>query len=261
MASSISLENKIVLITGASSGIGKACAELFAQEKAKLILAARRADKLFTLKTALEKQTAVHTLVLDVRDDKAVFAALNELPAEWKAIDILVNNAGLAKGLEKIAVANIENWKEMIDTNLNGLLYVTRAVLPGMLERQSGHIINIGSISGREVYAGGSVYCASKHGVKAISQALKLECLGTPIRVTEVAPGAVETEFSVVRYEGDVDRAKKTYEGMTPLSSHDVADAAVYAATRPLHVNVNEVILMSVDQANVRTIHRRIDNS
>lgn len=251
------LHNKIVFITGASSGIGEACARLFAKEKAKLILTARRTEKLDALKKELEKLTAVHMVTLDVRDNNAVKAAIKNLPTEWQAIDVLVNNAGLSKGLEKIIDAKVENWQEMIDTNLNGLLYVSRAVMPGMLERQQGHVINIGSISGREVYVGGAVYCATKFAVRGLTQAMRLECHGTPVRVTEIAPGAVETEFSVVRYDGDTEKAKKTYQGMTPLTPMDVADSVVYAASRPAYVNVSEIVLMSVDQTGVRMIHRR----
>lgn len=251
------LQDKIVCITGASSGIGEACARLFAQEKAKLILTARRHEKLAALKKELEKHTAVHTLTLDVRDHDAVQAAIQNLPAAWSAIDILVNNAGLSKGLEKLVDGDISDWKEMIDTNISGLLYVSRAIMPGMLARQSGHIINLGSISGRAVYVGGAVYCATKFAVNALSQAMRLECHGTPLRITEVAPGAVETEFSLVRYAGDKGRAQKTYEGMTPLTPADIADTIVYAVSRPAHVNISEIVLMPVDQASVQMVHRR----
>jgi len=254
---SISLENKIIFITGASSGIGADCARLFAKQKAHLILAARRSEKLAALKKELSEFTEVHTLTLDVRDYTATQAALDQLPEEWKTIDVLINNAGVSRGLSKIAEGNIEHWKEMIDTNLYGFLYTLRVILPGMLDRQRGHIINIGSISGREVYPGGSIYCATKFAVRAITKTLRLECLGTPIRVTEIAPGAVETEFSIVRYDGDVDRAKETYAGMTPLSGEDVARAALFAAMSEEEVNISEIVLMSRDQAGVRTIHRR----
>jgi 3-hydroxy acid dehydrogenase/malonic semialdehyde reductase len=255
-----SLENKIVLITGASSGIGADCARLFAAQKAKLILAARRTEKLSALKKELSSLTEVHTVTLDVRDYQAMQVAIDKLPAEWKSIDILLNNAGVSRGLAKIAEGNIEHWKEMIDTNLYGFLYTLRAVLPGMFARQKGHVINIGSISGREVYPGGSVYCATKSAVRSITQTLRLECLGTPLRVTEIAPGAVETEFSIVRYDGDIDRAKETYQGMTPLSGTDVARAVLFAANSDPEVNISEIILMSTDQAGVRTIHRRTEN-
>jgi 3-hydroxy acid dehydrogenase/malonic semialdehyde reductase len=254
---SISLENKIVFITGASSGIGADCARVFAKQKAKLILAARRSEKLAEIKKELSPLTEVHTLTLDVRDYEAVTKAIEQLPSHWKSIDVLVNNAGVSRGLSKIAEGNVEHWKEMIDTNLYGFLYTLRAVMPGMLERNSGHVINIGSISGREVYSGGSVYCATKHGVRAITQTLRQECLGTPIRVTEIAPGAVETEFSLVRYDGDVNRAKETYQGMTPLSGEDVARAVLFAAASEEEVNISEIVLMPRDQAGVRTIYRR----
>jgi 3-hydroxy acid dehydrogenase/malonic semialdehyde reductase len=254
---SASLENKIVLITGASSGIGADSARLFAGQKAKLILAARRTEKLAALKKELSALTDVHTLTLDVRDYQAMQSALEQLPTEWQSIDILLNNAGVSRGLAKISEGNIEHWKEMIDTNLYGFLYTLRAVLPGMVARQKGHVINVGSISGREVYPGGSVYCATKSAVHSITKTLRLECLGTPIRVTEIAPGAVETEFSIVRYDGDVERAKETYEGMTPLSGNDVARAVLFAASSDPEVNISELVLMSTDQAGVRTIHRR----
>jgi 3-hydroxy acid dehydrogenase/malonic semialdehyde reductase len=251
------LENKIVFITGASSGIGADCARLFAKQKAKLILAARRTEKLSELKKELSALTEVHSLTLDVRHYEAIHSAIENLPEAWKNIDVLVNNAGVSRGLSKIAEGDIDHWKEMIDTNLYGFLYTLRAVLPGMFSRNNGHVINIGSISGREVYPGGSVYCATKYAVRAITQTLRLECLGTPIRVTEIAPGAVETEFSIVRYDGDVNRAKETYQGMTPLSGGDVARAVVFAASSDPEVNVSEIVLMSTDQAGVRTIHRR----
>jgi 3-hydroxy acid dehydrogenase/malonic semialdehyde reductase len=251
------LENKIVLITGASSGIGADSARLFAKKKAKLILIARRAERLAQLKEELSPLTEVHTLVADVRDHEAVQAAIDNLPDDWKSIDVLVNNAGVSRGLSKISEGNLEHWKEMIDTNISGFLYTLRAILPGMLERKQGHIINIGSISGREVYAGGSVYCATKYAVRAITQTLLLECLGTNIRVTEIAPGAVETEFSIMRYEGDVGKAKETYKGMTPLTGEDVARTIVFAAESDPEVTISEIVVMPRDQAGVRTIHRR----
>lgn len=253
---SLSLKNKTVLITGASSGIGAACAKMFANAQANIILVARRADKLQTLAAELSALTSIYTLTLDVQNNTEVETAINDLPAKWQAIDILINNAGLARGLEKIQEANIKDWEEMIDTNVKGLLYMSRAVLPGMLERESGHIINIGSISGRGIYSGGVVYCATKHAVKAISEGLKIDCHGTPIRITEVAPGLVETDFSLVRYKGDSEKAQRVYSDTQPLSAEDVADSVLYAATRPLHVNIQEIVIMPVVQSSVNLLQR-----
>lgn len=253
----IHFHNKIVFITGASSGIGKATAELFANAGAKLILAARRQDKLEALARELSSLTAVHTLLLDVQQESAVKEAIQTLPTEWQAIDLLVNNAGLAQGLETVAKGQSEDWSRMIDTNIKGLLYVTQAVLPGMIARARGHIINIGSIAGRAVYAGGAVYCATKFAVKGLTAALKIECHGTPIRVTEIAPGAADTEFSLVRYKGDHEKADKTYAGMTPLSALDIAETIFFAANRPAHVNISEIVIMPTDQSAIGMIHRR----
>ena len=253
----INFHNKIVFITGASSGIGKATAELFANAGAKLILAARRQDKLEALTRALSAITAVYPLILDVQQESAVKTAIASLPPEWQAIDILINNAGLAQGLDSIAAGQSADWDRMIDTNIKGLLYVTQAVLPRMLSRQEGHIINIGSIAGRAVYAGGAVYCATKHAVRGLTAALKMECHGTPLRVTEIAPGAVETEFSLVRYHGNHEKADKTYEGMTPLTGLDIAESIFFVASRPPHVNVSEMVIFPTDQSAITMIHRR----
>ncbi|MGQ9836745.1 MAG: SDR family oxidoreductase [Cyanobacteriota bacterium] len=248
----------IVLITGASSGIGAACATLFARSGAKLILVARRQDRLQELALTLEQTygTSSYPLPLDVRNGAEVKRVLQALPPEWAAIDILINNAGLSRGLEPLHTGVVQDWEEMIDTNLKGLLYVTRAVLPGMVERGRGHVVNIGSIAGRQTYPGGNVYCASKAAVRAISEGLKLDLLGTPIRVTEIQPGMVETEFSEVRFHGDSSRAAAVYEGVTPLTAMDVAEVVVFATTRPPHVNISEVLLLPTDQASTTLVHR-----
>lgn len=254
-----SLNGKIVLITGASSGIGEACARAFAAQEARLILAARRVERLEKLRSVLFMRygALVHTLTLDVRDQAAVAEAISGLPAEWGAIEVLVNNAGLSRGLDKLHEGSLADWEEMIDTNLKGLLYVTRAVLPGMVQRRRGHVINIGSIAGHQVYPGGNVYCATKFAVNGLTQGLRIDTLGTGVRVSTVDPGMVETEFSVVRYHGDETRAAKTYTGVTPLTGADVAEAVIFCATRPAHVNINEVIIMPTDQATVTHVHRR----
>ncbi|NJL62725.1 MAG: SDR family oxidoreductase [Methylacidiphilales bacterium] len=251
--------NKIILITGASSGIGAACAKYFAQAGAKLILAARRIEKLQQVVETLNIQASdVHLIQLDVRDRIAVESAISYLPPEWSNIDILVNNAGLSRGLDKLHEADFQDWEEMIDTNIKGLLYVTRYVLPGMVQRNKGHIINIGSIAGHQTYPGGNVYCATKAAVKSISEGLKLDLIGTQVRVTSVDPGMVETEFSNVRFHGDNQRADQVYQGLTPLTPDDVADVIFFCATRPAHVNINEVILMPVDQASATLVNRKL---
>ncbi|MGL5196051.1 MAG: SDR family oxidoreductase [Chroococcales cyanobacterium] len=255
----VSLKGKIVLITGASSGIGAACAQLFAQAGADLILAARRLERVQGLGTQLEQQYQIqtHALGLDVCDRQAVDATLSSLPDPWNQIDILVNNAGLSRGLSKLQEGNIDDWEEMLDTNVKGLLYVTRAVVPGMVERQGGHVVNIGSIAGRVAYPGGNVYCASKAAVRAISDGLKQDLIGTPVRVTEIEPGLVETEFSLVRFHGDRDRAEKVYQDLTPLTGEDIADLVLFCVTRPPHVNISEMLVVPVDQANATLVHRR----
>ena len=252
---SYSLTGKIVLVTGASSGIGLACARLFADAGARLILAARRMQRLQAL--AAELKVPTHLIELDVRDQKAVAAAIAGLPEEWREIDILLNNAGLSRGLTKLQDYDIDDMDEMIDTNVKGLLYVTRAVVPGMVARQRGHIINIGSIAGHWTYPNGAVYCASKAAVKSISEGLKMDLLGTPVRVSSVDPGLVETEFSLVRFHGDVDRAKKPYENVRPLTGDDVADVVMFCATRPPNVNINDVVMMPVAQASATQVHRQ----
>lgn len=254
-----SLRNRTVMITGASSGIGEACARAFAVEGARLLLAARRVDRLKSLADSLGDglDTEAHVIELDVRDAAAVDAAFAALPAEWAAVDVLVNNAGLGLGLGKLHEGIVEHWDRMIDTNVKGLLHVTRAFVPGMVERGRGHVINIGSIAGHELYPGGNVYCATKFAVDAITKGLRMDLVDTPIRVSTVDPGLVETEFSVVRFEGDVERAKRVYEGIEVLTGNDVADAVVYCASRPPHVQINEIIITPTNQASALVTSRR----
>ncbi|MBD2107830.1 SDR family oxidoreductase [Nodosilinea sp. FACHB-13] len=255
------LANQTVLITGASSGIGAACARQLAAAGARLILVARRQAPLEALAAELQQQhsTEVLTVVLDVRQSGAVGEAIANLPDPWQAIDILINNAGLSRGLDKQYEAPLEDWEAMIDTNVKGLLYVTRAVVPGMVARGHGHVVNVGSIAGRQTYPGGSVYCATKAAVRSLSEGLKLDLLGTPVRVTNIDPGLVETEFSLVRFDGDRDRAQGVYQGMTPLTGDDVADVIVFAVTRPAHVNISDVMLMPTAQASVFHTHRQAE--
>lgn len=254
-----SLRNRTVMITGASSGIGEACARAFAVEGARLLLAARRVDRLKSLADSLGDglDTEAHVIELDVRDAAAVDAAFAALPAEWAAVDVLVNNAGLGLGLGKLHEGIVEHWDRMIDTNVKGLLHVTRAFVPGMVERGRGHVINIGSIAGHELYPGGNVYCATKFAVDAITKGLRMDVVDTPIRVSTVDPGLVETEFSVVRFEGDVERAKRVYEGIEVLTGNDVADAVVYCASRPPHVQINEIIITPTNQASALVTSRK----
>jgi 3-hydroxy acid dehydrogenase / malonic semialdehyde reductase len=255
----LNLSNRIVMITGASSGIGEACAHSFAAAGAKLLLVARREERLETLAAELQQefQTQCHCVALDVRNRDAVKQALVSLPAEWTGIEILVNNAGLSRGLDLFQNADLNDWDEMLDTNVKGLLYVTRTLLPGMIERGNGHIINLGSIAGHQTYPKGNVYCASKAAVRAITEGLKLDLLGTPIRVSTVDPGLVNTEFSQVRFHGDQQRADAVYAGLTPLTASDIADVVLFCATRPAHVNINEVVLMPVAQASATMVHRQ----
>jgi 3-hydroxy acid dehydrogenase/malonic semialdehyde reductase len=250
--------NKTVLITGASSGIGQACAQAFAAQGARLVIAARRADRLRKLAAELKRvrHADVLRLTLDVRDQRRVAKAISSLPNGWCEIDILVNNAGLSRGLEKLYEGHLRDWEEMIDTNVKGLLYVTRAVLPGMVARNRGHIVNIGSIAGHEVYPAGNVYCATKHAVRALNKAMRLDVFGTDIRVTGIDPGMAETEFSLVRFHGDRARAAKVYQGARPLSAADVAEAVVWSCGRPAHVNIEDLIIMPTGQASAGMIRR-----
>lgn len=255
-----SLEGRTVFITGASSGIGEACAIGFAALGARLLLCARRIDRLSGVaeRIARDHGTQIHLLALDVSDAGVVSQVLSGLPAEWREIDVLVNNAGFAKGFEAIPEGRPREWDEMIDTNIKGLLYITRCIVPKMLERDSGHIINMGSIAGDEVYPNGVVYCATKAAVDAISRGLRMDIVGSRVRVTNIKPGMVETEFSNTRFRGDADRARKVYEGVLPLTAEDVADAVLYAATRSPHVNIDEITMKPVAQATANLVGRKL---
>jgi NADP-dependent 3-hydroxy acid dehydrogenase YdfG len=243
--------SKIILITGASSGFGKATATKFAAGGWNVIITGRRKEKLDELAKALEANYGIKTLCLnfDVQDKKAVFDNLQNLPTEWQAINILMNNAGLALGRDSFENANLEDWETMIDTNVKGLLYASKAVLP-MLIKEKGHIINIGSTAGKEVYKDGNVYCASKHAVDAISKAQRIDLLPYQIKVTAIHPGAADTEFSVVRFKGDAEKANAVYTGYTPLMAEDIADTVWYVANTPAHVCINDLVITCVAQAN-----------
>jgi len=254
----MSLKEKIVFITGASAGIGAATALAFASEGARLLLAARRAGRLAEVASSCKERgaPAVHSIDLDVRDHRAVQNTIDRLPEEWSEIDILVNNAGLSRGLEKIYLGKVEDWDEMIDTNVKGLLYVTRSVVPGMVVRGRGHVISLGSTAGELAYPNGAVYCGTKAAERLINDGLRQDVLGTPIRVTSVDPGMVQTDFSLVRFHGDTERAAKVYKGVKPLTPEDVADVIVWAASRPAHVNIARVLMTPVQQANSILFHR-----
>ena len=250
--------NKIVFITGATSGIGLGCARKFAANGDKLILTGRNATRLSEISNELKAQgTEVVTLKFDVRDREAAQEAIESLPAEWTKIDVLVNNAGLALGLEPEYEGDFSDWDGMIDTNIKGLLTMTRLIVPGMIERNSGHIINIGSVAGDAAYAGGNVYCATKAAVKALSDGLRIDVANTAVRVTNLKPGLVETNFSNVRFHGDTDRAAKLYQGIKPLTGDDIADVAVYAANAPAHVQIAEVLILATHQASGSVIVRK----
>jgi NADP-dependent 3-hydroxy acid dehydrogenase YdfG len=243
--------NAIVLITGATAGIGKACAEKFAAAGYQLIITGRRKDRLDELKATLEAEYGIKVLPLcfDIQKRESVFAAVKTLPDEWKKISILINNAGLALGRDSFENANLDDWDTMMHTNVDGLLYMTRAILPNMIEHKKGHIINIGSIAGKEVYENGNVYCASKFAVDAISKSMRIDLLKYGIKVTAIHPGAVETEFSLVRYKGDEMKANAAYDGFTPLTAMDIADTVFYSAGLPDHVCINELIITCTQQA------------
>lgn len=251
--------NKIALVTGATSGIGEACARKFAEGGYNLIITARRADKLEALKQELTTLGVdVKVLVFDVQDATAAKRCIDSLEPEWQNIDVLVNNAGLALGLEKEYEGNPDDWNTMIDTNIKGLLTMTRLIVPGMVERNNGHIINIGSVAGDAAYAGGNVYCATKAAVKAITDGLRIDVAETAIRVTNIKPGLVETHFSNVRFHGDDQRADNVYKGITPLTGTDIADVVFYAASAPKHVQIAEVLVLATHQASGSVIHREI---
>lgn len=249
---------KIALITGATSGIGAACARKFAGAKYDLIITGRRENLLSVMADELTQGFGVQVLPLafDVRDREAVRRALESLPADWRSIDVLINNAGLALGLEPEYAGDFADWETMIDTNVKGLLYMTRLVVPGMVERQKGHVINIGSVAGDAAYAGGAVYCATKAAVKVLSDGLRIDLAHTPVRVTNLKPGLVETNFSNVRFHGDTERASNVYKGIQPLTGDDIADVALYAAQAPAHVQIAEVLILATHQASGSVICR-----
>lgn len=247
-----------ILVTGASAGIGAACVRAFAAAGGRLVFCARRQPAIEKLAREIRAGGGeAHAFVLDVRDAEGVARALGALPKDWQSVDVLVNNAGLSRGLDPLQNGLLSDWNEMIDTNVKGLLHVTRAVVPGMIARGRGHVINLGSIAGREVYPKGNVYCASKHAVDAITRGLRMDLLGTGVRVSTVDPGLVNTEFSTVRFHGDRARADAAYSGMTPLSATDVAEVILWIASQPAHRVIAEVLLYPADQASARDVHRR----
>ena len=249
---------KIAFVTGATSGIGKACAVKFAQGGYNLIITARRADKLSEVEAELKELGAeVKALVFDVRDAEACEKAVAQLDENWSKIDVLINNAGLALGMEKEYQGNLEDWSTMIDTNIKGLLTMTRLIVPGMVARNEGHIINIGSVAGDAAYAGGNVYCATKAAVKAITDGLRIDVADTALRVTNIKPGMVETNFSNIRFHGDTERAANVYKGITPLTGDDIADVALYAASAPKHVQIAEILVLATHQASGSVIYKK----
>lgn len=250
---------KIALITGATAGIGEACAELFARENYNLVLTGRRLDRLEKLAERLNKKhnTEVAVCAFDVRDREQVISNFENLPAKWKKVDVLINNAGLSQGLDPIQNGNLDDWDIMIDTNVKGLLYVSKVVSNWMIENGKGHIVNIGSIAGKEVYPNGNVYCASKHAVDALNKGMRIDLLPYDIKVTAIHPGAVETEFSEVRFKGDKERAKKVYDGFDPLMAEDIAETIWFVVSRPKHVNINELLIMPTAQATATIINRK----
>lgn len=250
------MKTKTVLITGATSGIGMATAKLLAKNGFKTIVCGRRKERLKELSDELSKFTEIYSLNFDVRNKNEVFSAIGSLPKEFSNIDILINNAGNAHGLDPIEDGNIDDWDAMFDINVKGLLYVTKAILPNMLVRKSGHIINIGSTAGKEVYPNGNVYCASKHAVDALNKGIRMDLNGKGIKVGAIHPGLVETEFSQVRFKGDTDRAAKVYQGYTPLKPEDIADIIWFAVTRPPHVNIADLTVMCLDQASSTIVNK-----
>jgi len=253
--------NRTVVVTGASAGIGAACAAAFAARGARLVLVARRIEKVESLAATLTERhgAKVKAAALDVRDRAQVTAWADGLTAPWGDVDVLVNNAGLARGLAPLQEGDPDDWEEMVDTNVKGLLWVTRALLPGMVARGRGHVVMVGSIAGHEVYPGGNVYCATKHAVAALTRSIGIDTLGTGVKVSSVDPGLVETEFSVVRFHGDDERAAAVYRGLEPLRPEDVADAVLYCASLPAHVNVREMVLLPSCQASAVNVHRESD--
>jgi 3-hydroxy acid dehydrogenase/malonic semialdehyde reductase len=250
---------KIALITGATAGIGEACAQLFAREKYNLILTGRRLDRLEKLAANLNKKydTEVAVCAFDVRDREQVASNFESLPAKWKKVDVLINNAGLSQGLDPIQNGSLDDWDTMIDTNIKGLLYVSKVVSNWMIANGKGHIVNLGSIAGREVYPNGNVYCATKAAVDALNKGMRIDLLSHGIKVTAIHPGAVETEFSEVRFHGDKERAKKVYDGFEPLVANDIAETIWFVVTRPKHVNINDMLIMPTAQASATIINRK----
>lgn len=250
---------KTALVTGATSGIGLACAHILAQNGYKIIITGRRKDRLETVAKELKQKYTIeiHTLNFDVRHREETFDAIASLPKKWQKIDLLINNAGLAMGLASFEDGNIDHWDTMMDTNVKGLAYVSKAVIPLMIQHKTGHIINISSIAGKEIYALGNMYCASKHAVDALTRSMRLDLSKYPIKVSMISPGAVETEFSIVRFEGDIDKAKTVYKGFENLVAADIADAAWYIASRPKHVNINDLVIMPTAQPMASVIHRK----
>jgi len=250
---------KIALITGASSGIGKASAKLLAQNNFDVIISGRRSSQLRNVESEIRKESGadVLSLVFDVRNKDEVAQAINSLQGKWKNIDVLVNNAGLAAGLNHIQEGDLNDWEQMIDTNVKGLLFMTRAITPGMVQRNSGHIVNIGSIAGKEVYEKGNVYCATKFAVDALSKGMRIDLAEHAVKVTAINPGAVETEFSLVRFKGDQEKAKNVYAGFTPLNENDIAEALLFVVSRPAHVNIDDMLIMPTAQASASRIIRK----
>jgi NADP-dependent 3-hydroxy acid dehydrogenase YdfG len=250
--------SKIAFITGATSGIGKATAMLLAKNKYKLVLCGRRQDRLDELKSILSEFTSVHTLQFDVRDKRAVFEQIDSLPEAFSAVDILINNAGNAHGLDPIQMGNLDDWDTMIDGNIKGLLYVSKAIIPQMIKRKTGHIINIGSTAAKEVYPNGNIYCATKHAVDALNQGMRMDLNAFGIRVGAIHPGMVSTEFSTIRFKGDSVRAQNVYQGFTPLQAEDIADIIHFVISRPYHVNIADLIVMPTAQASSGIVNRSL---
>ncbi len=255
---SAQFRDKTVMVTGASSGFGEATTRLFARHGARIVMIARRGDRLRRLADELRIEFGTVSLCLTIDLSKALEASdkLRSIPEDWRNIDVLVNNAGLSRGLGKLHEGSMEDWEEMIDVNIKGLLAVSRVVIPWMVARNQGHVINIGSIAGRDVYPGGNVYCATKYAVRALTKGMSIDLLGTDIRVSTVDPGLAETEFSLVRFRGDEQRAKVPYQGVTPLTANDVAEAIVWTASRPAHVNISEIVMMPTAQRTPTLVHR-----
>jgi len=251
------MTEKTALITGATSGIGRETARILAAHHYRLILTGRRKERLDELRQELLKSCSVHLLNFDISSKKEVDEALENLPVEWRNIDILINNAGLAAGYDTVSEANVADWEEMIDTNVKGLLYISQVVSKRMIEQQSGHIINISSIAGKEVYPMGSVYCATKHAVSAISKTMRIELLPYNVKVSTVSPGAVETEFALIRFKGDQERAENVYKGFIPLNAKDVAESIYFVLSRPPHVNIDDLLIMPAAQASARDFFRK----